>query len=143
MRVLGNEERLEPARLRLAGQLVDANRVVRGEHADADVHGNLPGLVECAVVEGSLAAKRRKVQCSPDPLLLLLIRLAAAVRGAKPTLHIGGAYHAMSNGPGRWGRGGSPPCSGLFGVPVPFPPPPPSGAAAGGRGPAGDARLPP
>ncbi len=41
--VLGDEERLEAARFGLAGQLVDADRVVSGEDADADVHGILPG----------------------------------------------------------------------------------------------------
>jgi hypothetical protein len=69
--VLGDEERLEAARFGLAGQLVDADRVVRGEDADADVHGVLPGVVEWAEAEWSLAAKAVKVQRSPDPSLLL------------------------------------------------------------------------
>ena len=38
MRVLGNEERLEPARLGFPGELIDANAVVGGEDRDTDVH---------------------------------------------------------------------------------------------------------
>ena len=68
MGVLGDEERLEAARLGLAGQLVDADRVVGGEDADADVHGVLLGVVVWAAVAGSLAANGVKVQCSPDAI---------------------------------------------------------------------------
>src|SRR6185436_1236810 len=58
VRVLGHPQRLEAAVLGLAGQLVDADRVIGGEDANADMH---EGLLRCGL------GKEREVRVGGQP----------------------------------------------------------------------------